>query len=270
MVDTKGILNPKIAETKFQLTQPSPSADLAFFVLRYWIIKWDLTEPHVQETLPYPCVNLVFEKNRTFIYGVERGKSRNRIEGRGQVFGVKFRPGGFYPFLKSPISNITDRTLSVSEIFDVDDKALEDEVLALEDNAAKIRLVEIFLRDHLPERDENIPLVNQIVDCIINDRHTLKVDDLVTLTGIQKRTLERLFSQYVGVSPKWVIQHTRIQEAAEQLATDPVSDCSQIALALGYFDQAHFIKDFKSVIGMTPVEYARQASEKRDLQREPL
>ena len=208
--------------------------------------------------MPYPCVNLVFERNRTFIYGVERGKSRNRIEGKGQVFGIKFKPGGFYPFLKSPISKLTDRTLRVGEVFDIDDKALEDAVLSLDDNEAKITLVENFLRKHLPERDENIPLVNQIVDCVINDRHVLKVDDLVALIGIQKRTLERLFSQYVGVSPKWVIQHTRIQEAAEQLAANPVGDCSQMALALGYFDQAHFIKDFKAVIGTTPAEYARK------------
>src|SRR5690242_1093249 len=93
MAETKGILNPKFAETKFQLTRHFPTEDLAFFVMRYWIIRWDLDEPHVQETLPYPCVNLVFEKNRTRVYGVERGKSASRIEGKGQVFGVKFRPG---------------------------------------------------------------------------------------------------------------------------------------------------------------------------------
>ncbi|MEO8394890.1 MAG: helix-turn-helix domain-containing protein [Chloroflexota bacterium] len=259
MTETKGILNPKNVETKFQLTRYFPAPDLAFFVMRYWIIRWDLDEPHVQETLPYPCVNLAFEKNKTLVYGVERGKAQNRIEGKGQVFGVKFRPGAFYPFIKIPMTQLTDRTLPVGEIFGIDDKALEDAVLSLDDDEAMIALVESFLRDHLPERDENITLINQIVDCIVDDRRIIKVDDIVALMGIQKRTLERLFSQYVGVSPKWVIQRYRLHEAAEQLAADPVGDCSQMALALGYFDQAHFIKDFKAVIGTTPAEYARKA-----------
>jgi len=257
---TKGILNPQTAETKFHLTRHLPAPDLAFFVMRYWIIRWDLDEPFVQETLPYPCVNLVFEKDKTRVYGIERGKSQSRIEGKGQVFGIKFRPGAFYPFFKAPLTQLTDRSLPVGEVFGMDDKPLENTVLSLDDDDAMIKRVEAFLRDHLPERDENITLINQMVDCIADDRHILKVDDIVALMGIQKRTLERLFSQYVGVSPKWVIQRYRLHEAAQQLAEHPVSDCSQVALALGYFDQAHFIKDFKAVIGVTPAEYARGTS----------
>ena len=259
MTETKGILNPKNVAAKFQLTRHFPAPDLAFFVMRYWIIRWDLDAPHVQETLPYPCVNLAFEKGKTLVYGVERGKSANTIDGKGQVFGVKFRPGAFYPFIKIPMTHLTDRTLPVGEVFGIDDQPLEDAILAQTEDEPMIALVEAFLRNHLPERDENITLINQIVDCIVDDRRIIKVDDIVTLMGIQKRTLERLFSQYVGVSPKWVIQRYRLHEAAEQLAAEPVSDCSQMALALGYFDQAHFIKDFKAVIGTTPAEYARQA-----------
>ena len=63
-------------------------------------------------------------------------------------------------------------------------------------------------------------------------------------------------SRYVGVSPKWVIKRNRLQDAAEQLAGGAVS-CAQMALELGYFDQAHFIKDFKSIVGKSPAEYAR-------------
>jgi len=257
MQETKGILKPKFAETKFQLTRHFPAPDLAFFVMRYWIIRWDLDEPHIQETLPFPCVNLVFEKHRTRVYGIERGKSAQRIEGKGQVFGIKFRPGAFYPFFKAPLTQLTDRSLPVGEVFGIDDRPLEAAILALETDESMIALAEGFLRAHLPERDENITLINQIVDCIVDDRRILKVDDIVAQMGIQKRTLERLFSQYVGVSPKWVIQRYRLHEAAEQLAADPVGDCSQMALALGYFDQAHFIKDFKAIIGMTPADYAR-------------
>jgi AraC-like DNA-binding protein len=81
---------------------------------------------------------------------------------------------------------------------------------------------------------------------------------VVTHFHINKRTLQRLFNQYVGVSPKWVIQRYRLQDALEQLAEGETDDCAQMALNLGYFDQAHFIKDFKMLVGKPPVKYTQQ------------
>ena len=70
------------------------------------------------------------------------------------------------------------------------------------------------------------------------------------------RSLQRLFREYVGVTPKWVLQRVRLHEAAERMA-DGDSDCAAaLALDLGYFDQAHFIKDFKAIVGRSPSEYA--------------
>lgn len=77
---------------------------------------------------------------------------------------------------------------------------------------------------------------------------------------VSKRTLQRIFSQYVGVGPKWVIKRYRLHEAADQLAGGNVVDWPRLALDLGYFDQAHFIKDFKAMVGRTPTEYARNLS----------
>jgi methylphosphotriester-DNA--protein-cysteine methyltransferase len=70
-------------------------------------------------------------------------------------------------------------------------------------------------------------------------------------------TLQRIFSQYVGVSPKWVIMRYRQQEAAEHMATGEITSWPKLALELGDFDQAHFIKDFKLIVGQTSAEYAR-------------
>ena len=256
---TTGILNPKAAGIKFELTRHAPSTDLAFFVSRYWVIHWDLAEPYVQETLSYPCVNLVFERGNTRVWGIDSGRFARRLEGKGQVFGVKFRPGAFYPFLKTPISALTDRSISFFEVFGIDADPLETAMLTLDD-AAMIERVEDFLRERLPEHDPNVILVNEIVDCITADRKITKVDDIAATFGINKRSLQRLFSQYVGVSPKWVIQRCRLQEAAEQLASGEATDSAKLALDLGYFDQAHFIKDFKAVIGKSPAEYAKAST----------
>ncbi|HLU09614.1 MAG TPA: helix-turn-helix domain-containing protein [Oceanobacillus sp.] len=255
----RGILNPKTGETKFHLSRHLPSPDLAFFVQRYWYVCWDLDEPYRQEVIQYPCVNLVFEQGKSGIFGIPSTKSSHLLEGRGKVFAVKFNPGAFYPFEKMPISQLTDTCMDIEQVFGEESRCLEHAVLSTDDVDEMIRLTECFLRERLPERDDNVVVVNQIIDCIMSDRTITKVDDLVERIGIHKRSLQRLFRQYVGVSPKWVIQRFRLHEAAELLVEGQVSDLTRMALDLGYFDQAHFIKDFKTVVGKTPAEYARQA-----------
>jgi AraC-like DNA-binding protein len=253
----KGLLNLKEGETKFQLVRYLPSPDLSFFVQRYWVIRWNLPEPYIQEKLPYPCVNLVIERGETGIYGVETKKTSYRLHGEGLVFGVKFRPGAFYPFFKAPISTLTATCLALEEGLGVDTRKLEEAILSRETDEEMMAIIESILRARLPEEDENVTEVNRIVDYIIAHRDITKVDDVVRRLNINKRTLQRLFSQYVGVSPKWVIKQYRLHEAVDKLTDGEAVNSVKVALSLGYFDQAHFIKDFKLNVGSTPIKYAR-------------
>ena len=257
--ESRGILNLKAGKAKFQLSRHLPAQDLCFFVERYWIVSWDLRgqEPYVQETLPYPCVNLVFEKDRTAVHGVETGKFARLLEDRGQVFGIKFKPGGFYPFVKWPISQLTNNSICFMEVFGFDCKALEDAILTCEDEGEKVALAEDFLRERLPEKDKNVRVINEIVDYIIAHREITKVEDVVSRFNLSKRSLQRLFRQYVGVTPKWMIKRYRLHEVAERLAGGELEDWPKMVLELGYSDQAHFIKDFKMIVGRTPAEYAK-------------
>src|SRR5215470_14474777 len=176
----RGILNLKAGEKKFQLSRHLPAQDLSFFVERYWIVSWDLRgqEPYVQETLPYPCVNLVFEPGGSRIYGVITGKFTRRLEGAGQVFGIKFRPGAFYPFLKSPVSQITNEAIRLDAVFDIDGDALEQAIFTQASQAGQVELVEQFLRARLPQQDPTIEAINQMMDDIISDPAIAKVEDV--------------------------------------------------------------------------------------------
>lgn len=211
----KGILSSPAGEKKFQLSRHLPAQDLRFFVEYYWIVKWDLRgqEPYRQETLPHPCVHLVIEKDKSSIVGVVKGKFAYLLEGEGRVFGVRFRPGAFYPFVKSPVSRFTDVSISLREAFGVDGEALEGAMLSRADEGQMIELAKGFIRERLPERDENVEAINRIVDRIIAERDITKVDDVASRFTINKRTLQRIFSQYVGVNPKWVIKRYRLHEA---------------------------------------------------------
>ena len=255
-----GILYPRAGEKNFRLSRCLPSDDLSFFVEHYWIVDWDLTgrEPYVQETLPHPCVHLVFERGESAIFGVMRGKFSRLLRGRGRVFGIKFRPGGSYPFVRWPISRLTDSTVSPNEVFGAEAEALEEKLLSLEDEGEMVEVVELFLRARLPERDEMVEVVGRVVECIVSDREIVRVEDIVNRLDLNKRTLQRIFSRYVGVSPKWTIRRYRLHEAADCLADGEAVNWSEMALDLGYFDQAHFIKGFKALIGVPPGEYAKR------------
>jgi AraC-like DNA-binding protein len=152
-----GILTPAGLGATFTLERFAPSADLGYFVLRYWTVVWDVVGPvpYAQQTLPYPCVNLVVEQ-------------------------------------------------------------------------------------------------------IASDRTITRVAQVAERIGLSQRTLQRLFSQYVGVSPKWVIRRYRLLEAADHLAHHADADLPDLAQTLGYFDQAHFINDFRATIGSTPTEYVQR------------
>lgn len=228
----------------------------------YWVVEWDLRgqAPELAETLPHPNVHMVFEQGGgSRIRGPATAKFSRLLEDKGGVFAVKFTPAGFYPLAGVPVASFSDTAAPLHDVFGADGAALDSAVLAENLDLSRINIVEDFLRARQPDPDENVPRITEIVYAVAKDQGILKVDDLVDRYGLNKRTLQRLFAKYVGVSPKWVIQRYRLHEAAEQLAADaPVSQAT-IAMNLGYSDQAHFVRDFKAVIGISPAAYARAA-----------
>jgi AraC-like DNA-binding protein len=133
---------------------------------------------------------------------------------------------------------------------------LHERVIAARLDRAQIAVVEQFLRARMPAHDPHVELVGSIMRTILGTPELTRVEQLVERTGMSSRSLQRLFREYVGVTPKWVLQRVRLHEAAERIADEPSADAAMLALDLGYFDQAHFIKDFKAVVGRSPAEYA--------------
>ncbi|WP_433749602.1 AraC family transcriptional regulator [Paenibacillus amylolyticus] len=252
-----GLLNLNEGDHKYQLTRHAPSEALRPFIKHYWIVSWDLTglEPYPQHVVPNPCVNLVVERNHTFFFGPSGRKFSYLVSGKGRVFGVKFKPGGFYPFLRAPVSSLYGKPMNVSNIFDVTAESLEDRLLGAGDDANKTSYIDQLLCAHLPAEDAQARMVNDIVQQIEQNREMLRVDDLSSYWNMHTRKLQRLFNQYVGIGPKTVIKLYRLQNAAEMMERGLQCDLIKLSQDLGYHDQSHFIRDFKSIIGSTPEEY---------------
>lgn len=260
----RGILHVTPRDQPFQLARYLPAPDLSFFIEHYWTVAWDLRgqDAHIQETLPYPSVHLVIERGASKVYGVQTGKFTRLLEDQGRVFGIKFKPGGFYPFANVPVSRFTNTTMTLWDALGVESAPLEDAILSRDDEGAMLALAENFLRERLPEQDTRVTLINDIVEWVSAHREITKVDDIASQFHLNKRAIQRLFRQYVGVSPKWVIQRFRLHEVAERLARGEGVDWPTIVAELGYSDQAHFTKDFKAIVGKTPAAYAKRLSDR--------
>ena len=255
----RGVLRQTKADLVAKHNRFFANEKLDFFIEHYWTVSWDLTnqKPYLAETLPYPSIHIVFEKDNSKIFGVTKGRFSTLLQGKGSVFGIKFRPGGFYPFFKKSVSILTDKKLPLSILSNEEILNLENQIFNLEEETSRVELVETWLEKILTKPDPKIPFLNGIIDKIKEDRGIHSVDQIVKLTSMNLRSLQRLFREYVGVSPKWVIQRFRIQEVAERIEKEKTIHYAEMALDLGYYDQAHFIRDFKKTIGLSPEEYLK-------------
>jgi AraC-like DNA-binding protein len=253
----RGVLHQKAAASQFSLARREPSAAMAPFVDFYWILRWDLRgrPPHDQTILPHPNVNLAFEQSGAAIYGVDRKLFARRIEGEGSALGVRFRAGGFRPFWDRPVAELNDRAVPAARLFGPAAEEARQAILSAPDDTAMVAQAEQLLCSARPARDPAAEQVAAMVARITADTSLRRVGDLATALGLPVRRLQRLFTDYVGVSPKWVMRRARLQEAAVRAEHGGHVDWAALATDLGYADQAHLTRDFTATIGVPPARY---------------
>lgn len=255
------ILNPGLGRRKFEFRTVGAAPRLRPYVEHYWIVSWDLRgqDPYEQRVLPYPAVNVTFKPGRCRIAGVVTGPFHELLEGTGRVFGVRFRPGGFRPFLGAPVATITGRYVPVESVLGGDIAEL---ILTADDRTA-VREMDAFLTTRAPDRPSpGAELAAAVVARASEDTTITRVDELAREFSVGVRRLQRLFADYIGVSPKWVIRRARLHEASGRIQAGAPADLGELAAELGYSDQAHLTRDFTAMVGVPPASY-RKAQESR-------
>ncbi|MGW4638606.1 AraC family transcriptional regulator [Sphaerisporangium sp. NPDC004334] len=258
LVETRqrGWVNPYAGLAAFDIARQAPSSDISAYVDHFWVVTWTgLAEPYEQRIVSHPTVNMTITRDFHRIAGVIKGGFSYTMRGDGRVLGVRFRPGGFRPFLDGPVSQLTGRFAEIGEMYGPAGAALVEDVLAEPDTAAAIALIEIFLASLKPVRDPVAEEVAALVGMVESDGSVTRVDELAARSGRSVRSLQRLFRDYVGIGPKWVIRRFRLHEAAERV--NDGLDLATLAVELGYTDQAHLTRDFTAAVGMPPAAYAR-------------
>ncbi|MEZ4233360.1 MAG: helix-turn-helix domain-containing protein [Polyangiaceae bacterium] len=266
---THGILTPQQGLERFHLLRFEVDSRLADHVSGLWSVSWDLGDQgYEQEILPFPRVNIGFERGEARVVGPSAERFVARLSGSGSVLGVRFEPAGFAAFSDRPMSAWVGAQVAVTDVFGAEGEALFQELGGLcgeflEPRVPAARLeqarrsVEGFLVERLQRHEVETPrLVNALVERAQRDRRLLRAEQLAEVANCSLRSLQRLFERFVGVGPKWVLCRARAQEAAERISSGEEVDWVKLALDLGYHDQAHFIRDFKAQIGFTPTAYA--------------
>ncbi|GAA4007900.1 helix-turn-helix domain-containing protein [Streptomyces plumbiresistens] len=258
--DTRGIVDAAELFTHVDFRRVEPAEPLRRYVEQYWLIDWNLSEPYVSHVVPHPAVNIVFQRFEgqdpfVEVAGIQLGLFAQKLEGRGRVCGIKFRPGGFRPFApEHPVTHWTGHRIRSPEVLPDTDPLT---ILSPDDEKARVAALDTFLLGLDPQPDPQADLATTLVDRIGADRTIRRVTDFARSEGMSVRLLQRLFATYVGVGPKWVILRHRIHEALERAETEAPVDWAALAADLGYADQAHLVRDFTATVGVPPTAYAQ-------------
>ncbi|MFI8193055.1 DUF6597 domain-containing transcriptional factor [Streptomyces sp. NPDC085946] len=260
--DTRGIVDAPGLLARVRFRRHTPAEPLRPYLEHYWLIDWDLTEPYVSHVVPHPSVNIVFQRfegREPFgeVAGIGLGLFTHELRGRGRVCGVQFRPGGFRPFAPGrAVSGWTGRRVPLAEAYPGTDPDV-DAVLGPDGERDRVAALDAFLLRHGPRPDPQAALAMALADRIRRDRTIRRVGDFARSEGMSVRSVQRLFAEYVGVGPKWVILRYRVHDALERAESSSGTDWAALAADLGYADQAHLVRDFTATVGVPPTAYAQ-------------
>ncbi|MDV3124426.1 helix-turn-helix domain-containing protein [Mycobacterium sp. 21AC1] len=247
----------------FDLQRWAPSEEAGRFVEHFWSVSWDRRneDPFESSVITYPAVHLTREWGDdvvrhghrlpvTLLHGVVPRVFRTTISERGVVVGARFLPGGFAARFGRDASAITGRVDPVDDELFGAPIDLEDDV-----TTARARL-DAAIGAYRGEPDPTYQGLTTLIHRVREDAALHRVEQVMELSPWSVRTTQRVFRRYVGVPVKWVLCRYRLQQAALEIESEPGVDFAALAVGLGWYDQAHFINDFRSMLGCTPGEYA--------------
>jgi AraC-like DNA-binding protein len=256
-------MEPKIFE---------PNSELTEFVKCYWTLESDKENTPTKNTIvPDGTMKLIFHYGDTYRHHPQKGDSiilpkcfligqltkPYVVEPLGVTgsFVVRFQPNGFLPFATIPIKEMENTAVPLDKLFGEEGTEIGEKMLNANTTAERIELIETFLFNRLSDKQIIDNIVKSTVDTILNANGHFSVNKFSLHNNINRRQLTRKFSSTIGLSPKQLSKTIRIQATLKSLLTKEVTSLTELAYENEYFDQAHFIKDFKEFTGLTPKEF---------------
>lgn len=171
------------------------------------------------------------------------------------MFVINFHKGKAYPFVQMPLNELTDSVVDGDLVLTNEIMELREMILEAALISEKFKTVENFLFKKFHSKLIINPFIEFAVNKIIKAPNQMSIEQISNKVGYSQKHLIKLFKDNVGITPKGFLKIIRFQKAINEIAVTRKADWAGIALESGYYDQAHFINDFRSFSGFTPKEY---------------
>ena len=256
----------------------APPPVLAPYVRFFWALEGEVEAGNqfVHRSMADGCVEIVFHYRASFDE-IDAGENRqysplSSIQAQSTrfrrfsttesfgIFGAYLYPYAIPRLFAFPASDFTDISPDLESVFGKEGKLLEEQISTAGDNPARVEIASGFLHRKLSVSGRELPSTYRAINSIIESAGSVRISELAREHAISTRQFERRFKELAGLSPKLYSRVVRFQSATQH-KFEGVRDLTQIAYACGYYDQSHFINDFRQFSGYTPKEYFWRTAE---------
>jgi AraC-like DNA-binding protein len=173
------------------------------------------------------------------------------------VFGIQFQPGGAFAFLEEPMGELANQHVALEELWGLDGLDLRVQLLEAASPRARFAVAERYLWQRLARASAPHPAVRFALAAIERAPEASRVGMLAAEVGLSGRRFGQLFEREVGLTPKAYCRVRRLQRVLNSVFGQPPHqvDWARVAIEGGYYDQAHFIHEFRALAGMRPSDY---------------
>lgn len=252
----------------YQTFHPHP--DLKAIVKCYWSLEVPVQhDVQRQLILPDGCMDMIFMlgddvkrytseddfliQPRAMILGQITQPFYVEPMGMVHSFAVRFYPYGFSNFLKRSLHSLANTETPLHELFGEERSAvLTAAIIKAETTAERITVIERFLFELMAAKTTIDAVVKNTIDTILSTGGRVSINSILKDNLSKRRQLERKFLAHIGISPKQLGRVVRLQGALALMLNTEHGSLTHVAYENDYYDQAHFIKDFKEFTGTTP------------------
>jgi len=247
----------------------SPKDELKTFVDCYWTVENQDPLPIEQKIIPDGFPEMIFhygDPYRIKLNGPWEIQSPNLLGGQitnhfflkntgiSSILGIKFKPAALAQLFDISMHELTNKVIPLHDIQPVDVKTLESSIEGYDNHQQRISAIENFLINKIKEAQVDMR-VNKAIDRIFESNGMITVAGLCEFAGASERQLERLFKKFIGLSPKLYARVIQFSYIFQVIQGQKEMNGSELGIASGYYDQSHFIKNFKAFTGEDPSRY---------------
>ena len=255
----------------YQTYQPHP--DLESLVSCYWTLEVPAEyDSQKQRIIPDGCIELAFIlgddikryvaedefvlQPRAMVLGQTIEPFYIEPVGYVNTFAARFYPYGFSNFITEPINKLVNKETPIDLLFgETSAKKLEQKIIKATSTAQRIKHMEDFLLEKISDKSTIDNIVKTTIDALLSTKGSAPIGMIIKQDPSKRRQLERKFLKQIGISPKQLGKVIRLQTALKLLLNEESEILTNIAYESEYYDQAHFIKDFKEFTGVSPKEF---------------